>query len=214
MTGNPKEHVPPHGAPPPGAPLPSPLAPEAAAQELAGLPDCGDFSLRIAADGTWFHEGSPIGRKPLVRLFARVLRADKSGGHWLITPAERGRVEVEDSAFIAVEAERNGEAWCLRTNLDQWVRLGPEHPLRLALSETGEPRPYAALWRGLEARLLRPVFYHLIAEAEEISGENALQKGEARRGIHSQGLFFPLDTPHGHPAHTSQPEDPRWGDGY
>ena len=170
--------------------------------------DCGDWSMRIAADGTWFHEGSPIGRKPLVRLFSRVLRADASGQHWLITPVERGRVAVEDSAFVAVEVEKNCEAFCLRTNLDQWVRIGTEHPLRMELGAGGEPRPYIALWRGLEARILRAPFYHLVEMAERQDW-----RGESHMGIVSEEIFFPLDCAHGTPACASQPAEAVWGNG-
>ena len=154
--------------------------------------------MRIAADGTWFHEGSPIGRAPLVRLFASVLRRDADGAHRLVTPAENGVVEVEDSAFVAVEARREGGSLRLRTNIGDWVEVGPAHPLRLAVDAGGEPRPYVSLWRGLEARLLRSVFYHLAAEVEP--GE---WRGERRMGVRSGGAFFPLDAAHGSPAFES-----------
>ncbi len=170
--------------------------------------DCGDWAMRIAADGTWFHEGSPIGRKPLVRLFSRVLRADASGQHWLITPVERGRVAVEDSAFTAVEVEQNHNAFCLRTNLDQWVRIGAEHPLRMELGAGGEPRPYIALWRGLEARILRAPFYHLVEMAQRHNWH-----GESHMGIVSEEIFFPLDCAHGTPACATQPAEAVWGNG-
>ena len=71
--------------------------------------DCGDLHMRIARDGTWFYHGSPIGRKPLVKLFASVLRREPDGSYWLVTPVERGRVEVEDAPFTAVELAVEGE---------------------------------------------------------------------------------------------------------
>ncbi len=92
------------------------------------------FDIRIARDGTWFHEGGPIRRIELVKLFASVLRRDDAGGFWLVTPVERGRIIVEDTPFVAVEmtASGNGDEQVLsfRTNLDEWVEAGPEHPIR------------------------------------------------------------------------------------
>jgi hypothetical protein len=99
------------------------------------LIDCGDLNMRIARDGTWFYHGSPIGRKPLVKLFATVLRREENGEYWLVTPAERGRVEVEDAPFIAVELAVEGsgreQVVRFRTNLDDWTEAGPERPIRI-----------------------------------------------------------------------------------
>lgn len=157
-----------------------------------GLPSCGDFDIRIAADGTWFYRGSPIGRKELVKLFATVLRRDEAGEYWLVTPVERGRVIVDDAPFVAVEmsAKGHGKAQVLsfRTNVDRWVEAGPEHPIRVAEApDSGEPRPYIIAWDGLEALILRPVFYHLVDAAveERHHGRNAL-------GVWSNGTFFSL----------------------
>lgn len=187
---------------------------------IEALPPCGDFAMRIAADGVWFHEGSPIGRLPLVRLFATVLRCGGDGGHWLVTPVERGRVEVEDSAFVGVEVDFEGGAagyaergedervFCVRTNLDQWVRVGSGHRLRLEVGADGEPRPYVGLWRGLEARILRSSFYRMV----EMAGVYGWRGGESH-GLWSGGEFFPLDAAHGEPAWRGLPMEPRWGDG-
>jgi hypothetical protein len=68
-----------------------------------GRTNCGDIDMRIAVDGTWFHEGTPIGRRELVKLFAKVLTRDKAGRFWLVTPAEMARIQVEDAPFLAVE---------------------------------------------------------------------------------------------------------------
>jgi hypothetical protein len=135
-------------------------------------------SLVLARPGTpissaWppdrpYHD-SPIRRLPLVKLFASVLRHE-NGEYWLVTPVERGRIEVEDAPFVAVEvkAEGEGEAQSLsfRTNLDEWVTAGPDHPIRVAFAAgTGEPSPYIQVKGGLEALLARPVFYELAERA-------------------------------------------------
>ncbi len=150
-----------------------------------------DLDMRIARDGTWFYRGSPINRMPLVKLFASVLRREPDGSYWLVTPAERGRVTVEDVPFIAVAVDRDGEGrdqrLIFRTNLDEIVTAGRDHPLRVETAADGTPAPYIMVRPGLEARLARPVFYEL-AEL----GEEHVDAGEARFGVWSQGVFFEL----------------------
>jgi hypothetical protein len=153
---------------------------------------CGDFGLSIRRDGTWFYRGSPIGRKPLVKLFASVLRRDDQGQYWLVTPAEKGRIEVEDVPFIAVEADYTGSGHeqnvTLRTNLDEIVIVGREHPLRVTEDPaTGAPRPYVHVRDGLDARIARAVFYDLVEHGEENEQDGALVLG-----IWSGGTFFRL----------------------
>ncbi len=153
---------------------------------------CGDFGLSIARDGTWFYRGSPIGRKPLVKLFASVLQRDDAGEYWLVTPAEKGRIVVEDVPFVAVEASIVGagreQTVTLRTNLDEIVTVGREHPLRVAEDPmSGAPAPYVLVRGRLEARLARPVFYDLVEH-----GEEATEGGRAVLGIWSGGEFFRL----------------------
>jgi len=125
-----------------------------------------DLQIRIARDGTWFYRGSLIARLPLVKLFASVLRREADGSYWLVTPAERGRVEVEDAPFLAVELTAEGEGreqqLIFRTNLDDIVTAGPDHPLRTETAVDGEPSPYILVRDGLEALLARPVFYQLV----------------------------------------------------
>ncbi|MGH7156294.1 MAG: DUF1285 domain-containing protein, partial [Acetobacteraceae bacterium] len=108
--------------------------------------DCGNLDMRIALDGTWHYRGSPIGRLPLVKLFASVLRREADGGYWLVTPAERGAIEVEDAPFLAVALTAEGEGrqqrLIFRTNLDDIVTAGPDHPLRVETAADGEPAPY------------------------------------------------------------------------
>ena len=151
-----------------------------------------DLQMRIARDGTWYYRGSAINRLPLVQLFAGVLRREDDGSYWLVTPAERGRIDVEDVPFVAVElaSEGSGRDRCLslRTNLDDWVVLGPEHPLRVAIEpESGEPRPYIMVRDGMEARVARSAYYHLIEE-----GQWEQQEGEERFGVWSSNQFFAL----------------------
>jgi hypothetical protein len=156
--------------------------------------DCGDLDMRIARDGTWLYRGSPIGRLPLVKLFASVLRREADGRYWLVTPAERGRVEVDDVPFLAVtvtvEGEGRDQQLIFRTNLDEFVTAGPDNPLRVETAASGEPAPYILVRDGLEARLARPVFYELV----ELGTEELI--GEATQfGLWSRGTFFRLGEP-------------------
>ena len=156
------------------------------------LPDvCGDFRMRIDRNGTWYYQGSPIGRLALVKLFSTVLRKDANGVHWLTTPVENGRIEVEDAPFIAVEmlAEGTGPAQVIRfrTNVDDVVTLDAEHGLRVSHdSASGEPRPYLHVRKGLEARIARAVYYHLVERGESDPAD------PANFGIWSAGQFFSL----------------------
>ena len=155
---------------------------------------CGDIPMSIGRDGTWFYQGGPIGRIELVKLFSSVLQRDDEGGHWLVTPAEMARIDVEDVAFIAVELQNdsNGTDQVIRfrTNIDHWVDLDADHPLRVEHDpETGEPSPYIGLERGLEARLNRAVFYQLVELADEIKDPDS---NMVRIGVYSHGQFFEI----------------------
>jgi hypothetical protein len=160
------------------------------------------YDIRIARDGTWFYHGSPIGRIALVKLFSTVLRRDDAGDFWLITPAERGRIRVDDAPFVAVElkAEGEGEARTLsfRTNIDDWVTAGPDHPIRVAYADgpgaespggelSGTPAPYILVRERLEARIGRAVFYELVGLAEERRTPQGTELG-----VWSEQTFFPL----------------------
>lgn len=152
---------------------------------------CGEIDIVIARDGTWRHEGSPIGREALVRLFASVLRLDPDGFH-LVTPVEKMRITVEDAPFRAVRVDRAGDALVFTTNVGDETVAGEENPIRVETDpETGEPAPYVHVRRGLEARIDRAVFYELVELAEERDG--AL-------GVLSQGVFFPLGPAGAHRA--------------
>ena len=149
---------------------------------------CGDSFMRIARDGTWFHEGSPIGRKELVRLFSTILRREPDGSHVLVTPVEKLDIIVEDAPFIAVEATTEGEGrdrrLIFRTNVDDLVEAGPDHVLRIETAADGSPRPYLHVRAGLEALVNRAVFYQL--------ADLALAEGATLPGLWSGGAFFPF----------------------
>ena len=153
-------------------------------------PFCGDLDMRIAADGTWFYMGTPIGRPALVKLFASVLRKDPER-FVLVTPVERVGIAVEDVPFLAVEMAVEGEGRdrnvAFRTNVDDLVEVGPEHPLRFDADETGAVKPYVLVRGGLWARLTRALAYDLIELGEDKSGD-----GEAEFGIFVRGAFYPV----------------------
>ncbi len=152
----------------------------------------GELDRRIATDGTWFYQGSAIRRPALVKLFSTILRREDDGSYWLVTPAERGRVVVEDAPFVVVEMRHSGSGRdrriSFRTNVDDWIELDDQHPLRVEVqADTGEPRPYIVVRDNLEARLLRSVFYHLTELAEpEDEGK------EEQFGVWSNRRFFRL----------------------
>ncbi len=159
------------------------------------LPFCGDFQIRIARDGTWFYQGTPIGRKPLVKLFASVLRREADGDYWLVTPFERGRIKVDDAPFVAVECDVEGDGrsqrLVFRTNLDETVTAGPAHPLRVVETPAhdgrpAEPSPYVLVRPGLEALISRPVFYQLVEQAVPDPADPRVL------GLWSDGRFFRL----------------------
>jgi hypothetical protein len=157
--------------------------------------DCGHFDIRIDRDGSWFYRGTPINRMSLVRLFSTVLERDADGVYWLTTPAERGRITVDDAPFLAVELDRNGEGTAqvliFRTNVGDFVTADTRHSLRIETdSATQTPRPYILVRNRLEARLTRPVFYALV----ELGVEERVG-GAIRFGVWSKGTFFPLDRP-------------------
>ena len=135
--------------------------------ELWNPPYCGDIGLAIRADGTWLYRGSPITRMPLVKLFASVLRRDEDGRHYLVTPAEKVDIAVEDAPFLAVEMEqltgKHGGELLFRTNVDDLVTIDNTHPLRFAIdTATGGMKPYILVRGRLEALVTRPLTYDLL----------------------------------------------------
>lgn len=145
---------------------------------------CGDLDMRIARDGTWFYLGTPIGRLPLVKLFSGILKRE-GDDYFLVTPVEKVGIKVDDVPFIAVDFELADGVVTFETNIGEHVQLGPDHPLRLTHSESGEPAPYIHVRANLEARIDRKSFYRLVELAALHTIEN-----EAWIGIWSQGEFF------------------------
>jgi uncharacterized protein len=155
-------------------------------------PYCGDIGLKICRNGTWLYQGSPIGRPALVKLFAGVLRKDADGATYLVTPAEKVDVEVEDAPFLAVEMAVQGagrdQQLTFRTNVDDAVVCGPEHPLRFAEHQPGSGfKPYVLVRGRLEALLTHALVHELVALAVD-EQQNGLQTA----GIWSGGAFFPF----------------------
>lgn len=146
---------------------------------------CGSSDMRIARDGTWFHQGSPIGRAEMVRLFSTVLRREEDGSFVLVTPVEKLDIDVEDAPFVAVEMKAEGQGrdmqLAFRLNTGELVTAGAEHPLRLEEGEDG-PRPYLHVRAGLDALVARPVYYQL--------AELAVAADDGTPGIWSDGAFF------------------------
>ncbi|SEJ94360.1 DUF1285 domain-containing protein [Pseudomonas sp. NFR16] len=150
---------------------------------------CGDIDMRIARDGTWFYLGTPIGRKPMVRLFSTIIRRD-GDDYFLITPVEKVGITVDDAPFVAVllDVQGEGESQVLSftTNVEDMIELGPEHPMRVIVDpHTQEPAPYVHVRANLEALIHRNVFYQLVdlAVVRQIEGQRWL-------GVWSAGEFF------------------------
>ncbi len=149
---------------------------------------CGDSEMRIARDGTWYHQGSPIGREAMVRLFSSILRREADGSFVLVTPVEKLDIAVDDAPFVAVEVKNEGEgrdrALAFRLNTGDLVAAGPDNALIVRETADG-PHPYLHVRAGLEALIGRSVYYELM--------NMALDEGGDRVGLWSNGAFFPLD---------------------
>jgi hypothetical protein len=151
---------------------------------------CGDIDMRIAADGTWFYNGTPIGRPALVKLFASILRKDPDR-FVLVTPVERVGIAVEDAPFLAVEMAVEGEGAgrriAFRTNVDDLVRVDAAHPLRFEKDETGGVKPYVLVRGELWALVTRALTYDLVelAEDREVGGVMTF-------GVSIGDAFYPI----------------------
>jgi hypothetical protein len=179
-------------------PAPQPLRGLDAAQKTRGPAPvhlwnpayCGEIDMRIARDGTWFYNGSPIGRPAMVQLFSSILRKDPER-FVLVTPVERVGITVEDAPFLGVELFREGEGSAqnlrLRTNVDDFVDISPKNPLKFLPGESGGLKPYVLVRGDLWALVKRALFYDLVAW-----GENRVLDGEAFYGVSSGGGFFPM----------------------
>ncbi len=151
---------------------------------------CGELNIKIDKEGRWHYNNSPIGRKALIKLFSSVIEKDKNDTYWLVTPAEKGQILVEDVPFMAVECEVNGsgekQVLNFRTNIDDYVKAGGENPLFFRVdSDTDEPKPYILVRKNLEAKLTRSVFYQVVD-----LGVQELIKGERMFGVWSKTKFF------------------------
>lgn len=148
---------------------------------------CGHSEMRIARDGSWFHQGSPIGRPAMVRLFSTLLRREPDGRHVLVTPVEKLDIDVDDAPFVAVELRAEGSGTratlAFRLNTGDLVIAGPDHALRFVESGDGL-RPYLHVRDQLDALIARPVFYEL--------AEIALAEIADPPGVWSHGAFFAM----------------------
>jgi hypothetical protein len=152
-------------------------------------PFCGDIDLRIAADGTWFYQKTPIGRPALVKLFASIIKREGEK-YYLVSPVEKVGITVEDAPFLAVEVKiDDGPEKILRfrTNVDDWVVCGPDHILRFDPQPDGSLKPYLHVRRDLWAKVTRALFYDLVSLGEERDVD-----GERMFGLASGGAFFPM----------------------
>jgi len=154
-------------------------------------PFCGNLDMRIAADGTWYYLKTPIGRPALVKLFASVLKRE-GDDYFLVTPAEKCGIHVEDAPFVAVELKMTdgdaGKVLNFRTNVDEWIACGSGHELRFDPEPgTGGLKPYLHVRRGLWAKITRSLFFDLVALGEEREIAD-----EAMFGVTSMGVFFPM----------------------
>lgn len=158
---------------------------------LRGLPPvrdwnpsvCGEIDIVILRDGRWTHEGAPIARAPLVRLFSTILRRE-ADGYWLVTPVEKLKIVVEDAPFVAVAVEAGETDLTFTTNVGDVVTADAAHRILLRCGEGDSVKPYVEVRDGLEALIARPVYYELAAMAQERQGV---------AGVTSSGVFFPLD---------------------
>ncbi|RIY02207.1 DUF1285 domain-containing protein [Aureimonas flava] len=149
---------------------------------------CGTIDMAIDAEGRWFHEGRPIDRPALARLFSSVLRREPDGGFVLVTPAEKLPIRVADAPFVAVEMSADAGRLSFRTNMGDVVEADTAHPLRFEADADGAFRPYVLVRGGLEARLTRALAFDLAQRVEERGGE---------AGIASGAAWFPVPLPHG-----------------
>lgn len=153
-------------------------------------PFCGDIDMRIARDGVWFYDGSPIGRPALVRLFSSILKLE-DGRYYLVTPVEKVGITVEDVPFIAVDVDIAGtgdaQMLCFTTHVGDRVTADADHTIRVETADDGTPAPYVMVRAGLEARIDRKTFYRLVELGTQHSRDDT-----AWFGVWSGGTFFPL----------------------
>jgi hypothetical protein len=154
-------------------------------------PFCGDIDMRIAKDGTWFYQKTPIGRPSLVKLFASVLKRE-GDKYFLVTPVEKVGLMVEEAPFLGVELvvehdARTGQILKFRTNVDDWVTAGPGHALRFETEAAGGLKPFLHVRSELWAKVTRALFYDLVERGEERD-----VNGKMMFGVASSGEFFAM----------------------
>jgi hypothetical protein len=154
-------------------------------------PFCGDIDMRIKRDGTWFYEGTPIGRPGLVKLFSGILKRE-GDKYFLVTPVEKVGIIVDDAPFVAVDFDVTGagrdQVVTFATQVGDAVTAGPDCPIRIERDAvSGEPSPYVLVRTNLEALIDRKSFYRLVdlCVHEEQAGKDWF-------GLWSSGRFFPM----------------------
>ena len=165
-------------------------------------PYCGEMDMRIAADGRWYHEGSPIGRIAMVRLFSSILRLDDDGHYYLVTPVEKVRIKVDDCPFVAQlldVSEEGGEQQLVFTlNTGDTVTAGPDNRIEVSTDDDGQPHPVIEVRHGLKALISRSVFYQMVPladTADVLCGSATSLKNKQEKqdlGVVSNGVFFAL----------------------
>lgn len=149
-------------------------------------PFSGDLDMRIARDGTWFYQGTPITRPKLVRLFSTILRRE-GDAYFLVTPVEKVGLTVEDAPFVAVDFTDGEDGLTFVTNVGDTATAGPDHAIRVVRGADGEPAPYIHVRDGLEALIDRKSFYRLVD-----LGHSRDHEGREWFGVTSAGMFFPI----------------------
>jgi uncharacterized protein len=148
---------------------------------------CGDSEMRIAANGIWYHQGSPITRPSMIKLFSTILRREADGRYVLVTPTEKLDIAVDDVPFTALEVKVEGKGadrtLAFRLNSDDLIIAGAHHPIRF-VEQDGAPRPYLMVRGGMEALIARPVYYEL--------ANLALDEGGDPPGLWSDGCYFAM----------------------
>jgi uncharacterized protein len=165
-------------------------------------PFCGDIDMRIAADGQWFYQGSPIARKAMVVLFSSILRLDSDGKYYLVTPVEKVGIRVDDCPFVAHLVDSSGsgrdQTLCFTLNTGETVEAGADNAISVSVAADGQPHPVLEVRHGLKALISRSVFYQLVAIAEIFddageSHEASIGEGlNNSAGVWSRGKFFAL----------------------
>lgn len=165
-------------------------------------PYCGEMDMRIAADGRWYHEGSTIGRIAMVRLFSSILRLDDDGHHYLVTPVEKVRIQVDDCPFVAqlldVSDEGAKQRLTFTLNTGETVTAGADNAIEVSTDEDQQPHPVLEVRYGLKALISRSVFYQMVALADPVRSTSDSDKSlknkssEEVLGVFSDGFFFTL----------------------